>query len=143
LITLQNQISNINKGTSEKDKKCETCGQELATCIGHYGYIDLELPVFHVGYFRVCINILQTICKVRWFAGVFNFLQEKLSQNYINSQKCSHVLLSDQDKAVFFNMLKRKNLQYLQKKALRKKIHEKAKKNNVCFNCGEFNGKLE
>ena len=52
------------KGTSEKDKKCDTCGQELATCIGHYGYIDLELPVFHVGYFRACINILQTICKV-------------------------------------------------------------------------------
>jgi DNA-directed RNA polymerase III subunit RPC1 len=29
---------------------------------------------------------------------------------------------------------------YLAKKALRKKIHEKAKKNNICFNCGEFNG---
>lgn len=56
---------NYWKGTSEKDKKCETCGQELATCIGHYGYIDLELPVFHVGYFRSCINILQTICKVK------------------------------------------------------------------------------
>jgi len=26
---------------------------------------------------------------------------------------------------------------YLAKKALRKKIHEKAKKNNICFNCGE------
>jgi hypothetical protein len=36
----------------------------LATCIGHYGFIDLELPVFHVGYFRSCINILQVICKV-------------------------------------------------------------------------------
>ncbi len=57
-------------------------------------------------------------------------------------KKCSHVLLSDQDKILFFNMLKRKNLQYLQKKALRKKIHEKAKKNNICFNCGEFNGIL-
>ena len=54
----------IFKGTSEKDKNCETCGQELATCIGHFGYIDLELPVFHVGYFRSCIVILQMICKV-------------------------------------------------------------------------------
>ena len=56
----------FKKGTSEKDKKCETCGQELSTCIGHYGYIDLELPVFHVGYFRSCINILQIICKVKY-----------------------------------------------------------------------------
>lgn len=37
-------------------------------------------------------------------------------------------------------MLKRKNIPYLNKKALRKKIHEKAKKNSYCFNCGDFNG---
>lgn len=104
-------------GTSQKDKKCETCGQELATCIGHYGYIDLELPVFHVGYFRSCINILQSICK-----------------------KCSYLLLTESDKSAFLDVLRRKSVPYLQKKSLRKKIHEKAKKNNVCFNCGEFNG---
>ncbi|CAF0829663.1 unnamed protein product [Brachionus calyciflorus] len=104
-------------GTSEKDKKCDTCQQDLATCIGHYGYIDLELPVFHVGYFRACINILQMLCK-----------------------KCSHVLLTSKEKADFLEILKRKNIPYLSKKALRKKIHEKAKKNNLCFNCGDFNG---
>ena len=53
------------QGTSQKDAKCETCGKALAECIGHYGYIDLELPVFHVGYFRSTITILQNICKVR------------------------------------------------------------------------------
>ncbi len=53
------------QGTSEKDNPCETCGKNLAECIGHYGYIDLELPVFHIGYFRTTINILQSICKVR------------------------------------------------------------------------------
>ena len=104
-------------GTSQKDKKCETCGQDLATCIGHYGYIDLELPVFHVGYFRMCINILQTICK-----------------------KCGHVLLSRDDKQQFRESLKKKHIAYLQKKALRKKIHEKAKKNSLCFSCSELNG---
>ena len=52
------------QGTSEKDNNCETCGKPLAECTGHYGYIDLELPVFHVGYFRMTITILQKICKV-------------------------------------------------------------------------------
>ena len=52
------------KGTSQNDATCETCGKSLADCIGHYGYIDLELPVFHVGYFAGTIAILQTICKV-------------------------------------------------------------------------------
>lgn len=54
----------VSQGTSEKDNGCETCGKNLADCTGHYGYIDLELPVFHVGYFRTTINILQCICKV-------------------------------------------------------------------------------
>jgi DNA-directed RNA polymerase III subunit RPC1 len=52
------------QGTSQKDSSCDTCGKALADCIGHYGYIDLELPVFHVGYFRSTIVILQNICKV-------------------------------------------------------------------------------
>lgn len=47
------------KGTSEKDRPCETCGKNLADCLGHYGYIDLELPCFHVGYFKAVIGILQ------------------------------------------------------------------------------------
>ena len=53
------------QGISQKDAKCETCGKALADCIGHYGYIDLELPVFHVGYFRSTIAILQNTCKVK------------------------------------------------------------------------------
>ena len=28
-------------------------------------YIKLVLPVFHIGYFRHCLGILQCICKVR------------------------------------------------------------------------------
>lgn len=49
----------LPKGTSEKDRPCETCGKSLADCLGHYGYIDLELPCFHVGYFKAVIGILQ------------------------------------------------------------------------------------
>ncbi|GBP32372.1 DNA-directed RNA polymerase III subunit RPC1 [Eumeta japonica] len=51
-------------GTNQKDANCETCGLGLAECVGHYGYIELALPVFHVGYFRSIITILQSICKV-------------------------------------------------------------------------------
>ena len=52
------------QGISQKDATCDTCNKSLAECIGHYGYIDLELPVFHVGYFKSTIVILQNICKV-------------------------------------------------------------------------------
>ena len=49
-----------------KDNNCETCGKSLADCIGHYGFIDLELPCFHIGYFRTTITLLQMICKVSY-----------------------------------------------------------------------------
>lgn len=51
-------------GTSDKTSKCETCGLGLADCVGHYAYIKLVVPVFHIGYFRHCLGILQCICKV-------------------------------------------------------------------------------
>lgn len=54
------------QGTSEKDRPCLTCGKCLADCLGHYGYLDLELPCFHVGYFKAIIGILQAsvVCIV-------------------------------------------------------------------------------
>jgi DNA-directed RNA polymerase III subunit RPC1 len=52
------------QGTSQKDGKCLTCGESLANCVGHFGYIDLELPVFHVGYFVDIVKCLSSICKV-------------------------------------------------------------------------------
>ena len=70
------------QGTSSKDRSCETCGKPLADCVGHYGYLDLALPIFHVGFFRSTIVILQTICKVSirlWLELCFHA-----------SYKCSH-----------------------------------------------------
>ncbi|MGH0190551.1 UNVERIFIED_CONTAM: hypothetical protein FKN15_047710 [Acipenser sinensis] len=51
-------------GTSEKDRPCETCGKNLSDCLGHYGYIDLELPCFHIGYFKAIIGVLQLQCAL-------------------------------------------------------------------------------
>jgi DNA-directed RNA polymerase III subunit RPC1 len=53
-----------NLGVSGKEAECETCGKKLADCIGHFGHINLALPVFHAGYFKATLQILQQICKV-------------------------------------------------------------------------------
>ena len=63
-------MSCLQQGTSEKDNPCQTCGLDLAECTGHYGFIDLELPVFHIGYFRTTITILQSICKVLSYVNI-------------------------------------------------------------------------
>ncbi|XP_050312133.1 DNA-directed RNA polymerase III subunit RPC1 [Anthonomus grandis grandis] len=104
-------------GTNSKDSPCQTCGKNLNECVGHFGYIDLELPVFHVGYFRSIISVLQTICK-----------------------KCSHVLMEDSEKSQYRFRLSNPNLSYMTKKIIRKKIIDKCKKITKCPHCKTVNG---
>ncbi|XP_030835383.1 DNA-directed RNA polymerase III subunit RPC1 isoform X1 [Strongylocentrotus purpuratus] len=107
-------------GTSEKENPCQTCKKNLSDCVGHYGFVDLELPVFHIGFFKLVMNILQAICKT-----------------------CGHILLDDVNHQNFVDALRRPNLSYLQKRGLRKKIHEKSRKNQICFQCNSYNGPVK
>ena len=104
-------------GTSSKDANCATCGEGLSDCIGHFGYIDLELPVYHVGYFRSIIQVLQCIYK-----------------------SCCRILLLPKVAKGFRQKVSRREIPYLAKKALRKKIIDACKKVNTCPSCGELNG---
>uniref|UniRef100_A0A674G861 DNA-directed RNA polymerase subunit n=1 Tax=Taeniopygia guttata TaxID=59729 RepID=A0A674G861_TAEGU len=117
---LQYGVLDHRMGTSEKDRPCETCGKSLADCLGHYGYIDLELPCFHVGYFKAVIGILQMICKT-----------------------CCRIMLSVEEKKQFLDYLKRPGLAYLQKRGLKKKVSEKCRKKTTCPYCGAFNGTVK
>ena len=113
-------VLDLRLGTSQKDTKCQTCGQGLAECVGHFGFIDLKLPVFHIGYFRFILGILQNICK-----------------------RCSRVLLSPQDRFNFLVKLQKPELSYLEKKAIYKSINERCKKTKRCFHCNTFNGQIK
>ncbi|RWS28613.1 DNA-directed RNA polymerase III subunit RPC1-like protein, partial [Leptotrombidium deliense] len=104
-------------GTSQKNAKCETCGEGLSDCCGHFGFIDIQLPVFHVGYFRFIIHILQTVCK-----------------------SCSRVLLQEKDRTRYIMRLRKPDLSYLEKKSMLKEISDKCKKVKKCPYCDAFNG---
>ena len=54
-------------GVSDKTSECVTCGKKLEHCSGHFGHIMLELPVFHIGYYKAIQAVLNTICKVSFF----------------------------------------------------------------------------
>ena len=51
-------------GISNKTSRCATCSLPLSDCNGHFGHVKLVLPVFHIGYFKRIIAMLQCICKV-------------------------------------------------------------------------------
>ena len=51
-------------GLSGKIGCCQTCGEPMQKCNGHFGYVKLALPALHIGYLRKTIMVLQDICKV-------------------------------------------------------------------------------
>ena len=62
-------------GVNQKDRDCPTCKKNIENCPGHFGYVRLNLPIFHIGFFKKIIEILRCICK-----------------------NCSRVLLSEEEK---------------------------------------------
>ena len=67
--------------------------------------------------FRSIINVLQCICK-----------------------SCSRILLKPEVAASYREKIKAKELPYLSKKNVRKKLVELCKKVSTCHHCGQLNG---
>ncbi|KAI8635919.1 hypothetical protein BD408DRAFT_426964 [Parasitella parasitica] len=110
-------VLDLRLGTTLKDAVCETCGQKMQECAGHWGYLKLVLPIFHIGYFRPVINILQEICKT-----------------------CSLVMLDEADRRMYLRRLRAPGLDNLQRNRIIKQINDKCKKVTYCPHCNAVNG---
>ncbi|CAG8507263.1 425_t:CDS:2 [Diversispora eburnea] len=49
-------------GTIDRNFKCQTCGEGMSECPGHFGHIELCKPVFHIGFLPKVKKILECIC---------------------------------------------------------------------------------
>ncbi|KAF2493947.1 DNA-directed RNA polymerase II largest subunit [Lophium mytilinum] len=49
-------------GSIDRMYTCQTCKEDMTTCPGHFGHIELAIPVFHVGYITKIKKILETVC---------------------------------------------------------------------------------
>ena len=49
-------------GTTDRRMHCATCGNDVRTCCGHSGHIELPLACFNVGYLEVTRKLLQCVC---------------------------------------------------------------------------------
>ena len=50
-------------GVIEPGIRCETCGNKHDECPSHFGHIQLELPVIHVGFTPLIKTTLKTTCN--------------------------------------------------------------------------------
>ncbi|KTW25869.1 hypothetical protein T552_03143 [Pneumocystis carinii B80] len=118
--TVRNGALDKRMGTSDKQALCETCGEKMVTCVGHFGYVKLVLPVFHIGYFKTIITILQNICK-----------------------DCSKILLELKDIHSFLKELRKAESDNLRKSQIYKRINDTCKKVRICPNCQSTQGVIK
>ncbi|KAJ3182234.1 hypothetical protein HDU85_003276 [Gaertneriomyces sp. JEL0708] len=107
-------------GISTKIHTCDTCGENLEKCVGHFGVIRLALPVFHIGYFKLMTSVLQCICKT-----------------------CGHILLDERDRRNYLRRVRNPTLDNVQRKDLFKQINAAAKKVGLCPGCGGINSTVK
>jgi len=50
-------------GTLEPRQRCRTCGNISINCPGHFGHIELAVPVIHVEFAKQIYKILSVTCR--------------------------------------------------------------------------------
>ncbi len=56
-------LMDLHLGVIEPNLRCRTCGGRVNECPGHFGIIELAMPVIHVGYAKEIKRLLQVTCR--------------------------------------------------------------------------------
>lgn len=119
-------------GTIDPGTRCTTCGNRLGGCPGHFGHIELQRPIVHVGFNKTIYKVLQAVCG-----------------------KCSRIMLPQEEitrKAKMLREVKKQTgtldptlIEEIWKKAKRNRdqlINPKKGVESGCYHCGEFQHKV-
>ncbi|UCC34123.1 MAG: DNA-directed RNA polymerase subunit A' [Candidatus Bathyarchaeota archaeon] len=50
-------------GTLEPRQRCKTCGNTAIRCPGHFGHVELAVPIIHVEFTKMIYNLLRSTCR--------------------------------------------------------------------------------
>jgi DNA-directed RNA polymerase subunit A' len=50
-------------GTLEPRQRCKTCGNTAIRCPGHFGHIELAVPIVHIEFTKLIYDILRSTCR--------------------------------------------------------------------------------
>jgi len=109
-------LMDLHLGVIEPGLRCQTCGKKVDECPGHFGHIDLAMPVIHVGYVSMIKDSLRTTCQE---CGGF-LLSEKRKEEYLQA-------------LINYRESGRKSVGIAR---IHSAIVGEASKNTVCPNCG-------
>jgi DNA-directed RNA polymerase II subunit RPB1 len=57
-----NGLFDQRMGVVENGRVCMTCQQGYTFCPGHMGHVTLAVPVFHIHFFKIVVNIMKCVC---------------------------------------------------------------------------------
>ncbi|MHA1987662.1 MAG: DNA-directed RNA polymerase subunit A' [Promethearchaeota archaeon] len=101
-------------GTIEPGQRCQTCGNLVSNCMGHFGHIELARPVIHVGYAKKVLKVLRSICP-----------------------ECSRLMLTDEEKEVFRQeQITHRKIFFEGDEEASKIVFKRARKTKNCPYCG-------
>eukprot|EP00923_Selenidium_pygospionis_P016284 GHVN01028506.1.p1 GENE.GHVN01028506.1~~GHVN01028506.1.p1 ORF type:complete len:2000 (-),score=433.87 GHVN01028506.1:415-6282(-) len=118
-------VLDLRLGANDRFNRCETCHQLMSDCTGHWGYLKLHCPVFHIGYFKNLLKVLTCVCKVCGALLVGG-----------GGDQSHH---SAEVRSLASKMRRLKN-EPLMKKALFLQIHKRCQSVRSCPVCGERQG---
>jgi len=109
-------------GVIEPGLRCKTCGQRVGKdkCPGHFGHIDLAMPVIHVGLIKTIRNCLRSTCR-----------------------ECGQLLLTDKQREDYLKELEKYNQEGRNTTYLLKQVIKDCVKAEKCTRCGREVGKIE
>ncbi len=50
-------------GTLEPRQRCKTCGNTAIRCPGHFGHIELAVPIVHIEFTKIIFDLLKCTCR--------------------------------------------------------------------------------
>ncbi len=107
-------------GTIEPGQRCQTCGNLVSNCMGHFGHIELARPVIHVGYAKKVLKVLRSICP-----------------------ECSRLMLTDEEKEKFRKeQVSHRKLFFEGDEDASKLVFKRARKSKLCPYCGAKKKKI-
>ncbi len=107
-------------GTIEPGQRCQTCGNLVSNCMGHFGHIELARPVIHVGYSKKVLKVLRSICP-----------------------DCSRLMLTEEEKDIFRQeQIKHRKIFFEGDEEASKIVFKRARKAKNCPYCGTKKKKI-
>lgn len=109
-------------GVIEPGLRCKTCGGKVDDCPGHFGHIDLAMPVIHVGYVKEIKKFLQATCR-----------------------ECGRLLLTEEEMKEYeeeMEAMEELGFTSLEYRSVAKETARNAGKRQICPHCGTEQAKI-